>query len=195
LFFTSSAQPWQDWELSAIMFTLFYTAYVYGNGFLQKYYDDIGGQRSALLIISGVMLFIASLLAVNDHLGWFNWYPKVRGLLVLLAITASLFAYVDFNFGYFLQPKHPKVSAAYFASLVFSDIPTAIAFTILAGYAFGLGPDKIKKENMDAFFGGAIAFQMIVSNLIWTLTDDAFVKGEKAASEPLSPLPQPHTQP
>jgi hypothetical protein len=60
--------------------------------------------------------------------------------------------------------------------MMFSDIPVSVAFVVLSCYSLILGDIKLSTEHMDSFFAGAVAFQMIISNIIWTVNDDAIIE-------------------
>ena len=64
----------------------------------------------------------------------------------------------------------------YATNLLYSDIPVTIGFGTLLVYSYYIGNDVIKDKNLEHFFEGAIAFQMISSNIIWMYNDDKFWK-------------------
>ena len=49
-------------------------------------------------------------------------------------------------------------------------------FIILLLYVFHIGVDEIQDEGLEHFYQGAIAFQLIFSNIIWMYNDNNFWK-------------------
>jgi len=184
LFGYSNLSPWKNWEISALGYTLIYTIIIYVEGFRKKYFKSLVGDMGVLLGLSVAGLFFVFLLSGNEFFHLFTFSFDRRLSMVLLLITTVLFVALDFILFKALVHKHPTVSRAYFLSLKFSDVPILIAFSFLAIYAFILGKSEIDKEHMDSFFSGTIAFQMMLSNIIWTLTDDVFL--DHSHSKPLT---------
>jgi hypothetical protein len=186
LFGLSKAQPWQDWQTSAIAFTFVYTVYVYWNGWKKGYFKYLDGTLGIPLGLALAALLVVFSFLLNDYFDIYSHKLGTRAIMVSLVITAALFVVLDTIMWSSLRHTHEAVSELYLQSLKFSDIPTALAFVVLTIYAFALGPQGIHNQHMDSFFGGTIAFQMILSNVIWTLTDDALIEGEEAASAHLT---------
>ncbi len=157
-------------------FTFIYTCFIYREGYKKKYFNDIGGEKTALIVVSIFALLGVFLVSLNEYFRIFIFLTDRRSSMVCLFLTALLFVILDFTLAKALVHQQPPISKAFFLSMKFSDIPISIAFAILTLYAFTLGENKIDQEHMDAFFGGTIAFQMMLSNIIWTLTDDVFVE-------------------
>lgn len=172
----SKLSPWKNWEVGALGYTLIYTIILYIQGFRKKYFKDVVGDMGVLLGLSIAGLVFVFLLSGNEFFHIFTFSFDRRLSMVFLLITTILFVALDFILFRALVHTHPTVSRAYFLSLKFSDIPILIAFSFLAIYAFILGEAEIDSEHMDSFFSGTIAFQMMLSNIIWTLTDDVFLE-------------------
>ena len=154
---------------------MIYTGYIYYNGVKEKFFKNLDGLTGIFLGASFFGLIVLTLLASNELTHLFT-HPFGRiEIMFLLVLTTLLFVIVDFLLFKFLYSSLPKVSKSYLLSLIFSDIPITLAFIILTVYAVLLKKEN-ELRNMDAFFGGTIAFQMILSNIIWTFTDDIFLE-------------------
>jgi hypothetical protein len=157
---------WERWEVIAIAFTLLYTIWVYVDGFfLRKHLGNIKTENIGVigLLLLGLLL-----------LGYVTWRVTIEvadvgahlinrpTIMLCLFMSSLLFCILDG----LLAVNGKDYSESYKRLLRYSDLPICVAFFILFLYSL-----KIEKlPNMDAFFAGAIAFQMIVSNVIWTLT-------------------------
>ena len=92
--------------------------------------------------------------------------------LILLIIVSVLFLIVDL----IMLNKAPDSKINYATNLYVSDIPVLIGFVVLLLYAFYIGDAYIEENNLNHFFEGAIAFQVMFSNIIWMYNDDEFWK-------------------
>ena len=177
MFHLSNLDPWKNWETCALGFTFIYTSYIYYTALHKKMFDHIPGPWSFLLGFACLALIFLTLMAGNDLFHVFNFnLTRIQALILLIVITL-IFSLLDYVFFFHLAKPMPKLSEAYFLSLRFSDIPVAFAFVILTLYAVMLHGEG-NLQTMDSFFGGTVAFQMMLSNIIWTLTDDAFLTGK-----------------
>lgn len=167
--------PWKTWETCALGFTLVYTGYIYWKGWKKGFFKNIDGGIALLLGIALMALLLVTLASGNELFHLFTFHLNRPLIMVFLVITTALFVTVDFLLFKFLYSSKPEVSKAYRLSLIFSDIPITLAFIILTIYSVILNYQG-KLEGMDAFFGGTIAFQMILSNIVWTFTDDEFLE-------------------
>lgn len=97
--------------------------------------------------------------------------PRTNKMLLLIFISA-LFVAIDF----IMLKKANTDKINYATNLYQSDFPVLIGFIVLGVYAFYLGDQAIESNKLNHFFEGAIAFQMIFSNIIWMYNDDEFWK-------------------
>ncbi|MFM2224727.1 MAG: hypothetical protein RJA07_929 [Bacteroidota bacterium] len=171
----SKLAPWKCWETCALGFTLLYTVYIYAQGWRKKFFKELDGGIGLILGIAFILLLFVNLISANEFINIFNFHLDRPWVMISLLSTTFIFVIVDFLLFKFLFIKQPKISSAYLLSLKYSDIPITLTFTFLTIYSFILKHEN-KLEQMDAFFGGTIAFQMMLSNIVWTFTDDAFLK-------------------
>jgi len=183
----SSLAPWKNWEVAALGYTIIYTGIIYFDGLMKNYFNNIDGRIVALLFIPFLGLSFSFILSLGAYSHLFNFTLDRRWSMCCLWITTFFFVVVDFILFKELSSRLPRVSKAYLQSLKFSDFPIFIAFAALTAYAFYIGKDEIDREHMDSFFSGTIAFQMMLSNIIWTLTDDVFLEPIPSAGLPSSP--------
>jgi hypothetical protein len=163
----SSAPQWRNWEISALLFTLIYTVYIYWENRLC--FKSVFGWWAMALGAAPLLLLVIVVILANNQVS----RPTLMWLLVT---AAAIFVGMDFALYESLQADYPRKSNAFRCSMKFSDIPVFVAFVTLAIYAETLGSKQIRDSHLDAFFAGAIAFQMMVSNLIWTFTDDPLLE-------------------
>ncbi len=179
---------WFNWEIAGFFSTVIYSYYIYlvegmmgGSKFLltNKRKSKIG-----LVITCLLLLTITTLLSLNHHTRWINTeitskFPNITKMLFLF--VSSIFFVIAvrlLSFG----PNNDPIAKSFRASFLYSERPICIGFGMIFVYACLLGEKRITEEHMESFFGGAIAFQMMVSNVIWVFTDDALMKTTRRAS-------------
>jgi len=67
-----------------------------------------------------------------------------------------------------IKEKLSELSGNFVKGVLMSDFPAAVVFFILFLYAIMMP----RSEQMEYFFSGALAFQMMASNFIWVFNDD-----------------------
>lgn len=171
----SHLDTWKNWEICAFVATLAYTYYLYRQATKKGAFECMPTKLVLLFGSGPVLLFFLVLIGVNEvfHLFTFN-VDRFWGLFIL-TIIALMFSAADYALSKHLVSKLPALSNSYHLSLKFSDLPVFVIFFMLTLYALVLNLEGHLDKQMDAFFGGAVAFQMMLSNLIWTFTDDAFL--------------------
>lgn len=162
--------PWQDWEEGSVVMTITYAIIVY----VKLFRDDEVDKKSILLVLPA--LFFISLAAVLSIFG--NSDITVKGYVFrstrtwnmgFLSLGSLLFCVVDI-----ILSRSGRYKNSYINSLKFSDIPVTIAFLILLIYSWRISQSSPELATlMEPFFGGAVAFQMMLSNVVWSFTDDA----------------------
>jgi hypothetical protein len=170
----SSAPRWRNWEICALAFTFVYTLYVYWEN--RSCFKSVFGWWAMGLGAAPLALLPTSFFLANNHFQWLPWHVGRATLMWLLVFMAFIFVGIDVALYKGLATDYPRKSNAFLCSMKFSDIPVLVAFAMLALYAISLGSGEIQNTHLDEFFAGAIAFQMMVSNLIWTFTDDPLLE-------------------
>lgn len=90
------------------------------------------------------------------------------GKMIILTFTAFVFMMIDVA----MKKKGINAGIKFNVNFLFSEFPIFLSFLILTVYAIILGEENIHKDGHEAFFSGVVAFQMIVSNIIWSINDD-----------------------
>jgi hypothetical protein len=171
---------WFRWEVAAFISTVLYSFYVYifkGTLFSPQFMlSNNRKHKIGLVVLCIIILSIAALLSVNGRLHWVNVPDFDRPIEVKMGclwISSILFviAVTLLSKG----GRNDRVAKSFRQSLRYSDGPICVSFGLLFFYACWLGEPRIKHEGMESFFAGAIAFQMILSNIMWMFADNALV--------------------
>jgi len=148
---------WKNWETSAILFTGIYSIYELIKGIIKR--DFLGGQ-SIFVGIGGILLLFICYLLIREEINRLN-------TLLLLIITTIIICGLDWTYiksfkekGYAKIPDKESRKRNFW----YCNFPTLIVFFVLFCYAWEIGDSDDKSE----FFAGAITFQLIISNVIWT---------------------------
>lgn len=176
----------KNWEDISIVATLFYAITIYLYGFFNKKFSGLSeNQKGFIGIIVFLIIPMISLTFIFGFLkNHFNWALKIYNdhLIVdrvwrmgILVIVAVLFCVVDY-----IMWKYANTDKINYATnFWYSDIPVTIAFVVLLGYAYYLtynptylATSNYSLANYEHFFEGAIAFQLILSNIVWMYNDD-----------------------
>lgn len=171
----------QIWEDVSIVATLFYAFSIYLAGFIFKKFEGLDDWHKGLIGI--IVLLIIPLISISYILGFLsifstrmdNLYNEYfilyrYGKMIVLLIVSLLFTLVD----YIMLKKANNGKINFATNLYVSDIPVSIVFLVLLIHAIYVGNETIEKNNLNHFYEGAIAFQMIFSNIIWMYNDDKF---------------------
>ncbi len=170
---------YKSWELSSFVFTLGYTVAFYAFGYRNKYFKKLGGEKSIAIAIAIFILLLIITYIANDYLNIFKQSPGRPLTLFLMFLFVFVFSMINWALHKHFDSKSQSTKVTRrkerftdlsrdFRSAVFmSDLPLAIAFLVLFVYYF-----INQAPNMEYFFSGAIAFQMMYSNAIWIFNDD-----------------------
>lgn len=176
--------PWPDWfrwEAAAFVSTVLYSLYIYffkGMIFRPQFMlHNNRKRRIGLVVLCICFLLLAALLAVNGKFQWLNirdfghptqlkmgclWFSSI-----LFVITVTLLS---------KGGRRDRVAISFQKSLKYSDGPICVGFGLLFFYSCWLGEARIRNASMESFFAGAIAFQMMLSNIMWMFADNALVE-------------------
>lgn len=172
-FFGFCEKPWRNWEDAAVIFTFIYTCYIYIDGFFisKKFAHLMSKGRIHILglVVLGILglLVVVGFLISNKILESINHisfkFPR-WSIMCALFVAALLLSAIDKIFG----NANKDYSEGYSKIYYYSDLPISLAFGIL--FVYSLSVDE--SDTMDAFFAGSIAFQMMLSNFLWSFMDD-----------------------
>lgn len=173
--FGFSKQLWKNWEDAAVFFTLVYTIFLYAKGFFIKdrttnkaTFEGLPLAKIGLIALGVIILAIVTTFQVFNVIHEFrpeSLFETSRWIIILLLfLMAAIFSWIDYLIGNAGLP----VSNDFMRSFYYSDLPVTFAFGILFCYSVKMDGET----NMDPFFGGAIAFQMMMSNFLWSFMDD-----------------------
>lgn len=173
---------WLDFEGASIAITIVYSIIIY-----ITLYRDSAVQKEAVLkalpfLFVGILLILLSVLAglgnglnlVSGNGFGVSLSGERKVTMGLLACGTLFYAMVN----YVLMRGESKFKLTYVKSLQYSDIPVVITFMLLWASTFQLenylGEGEI--EKYEAFYGGAVAFQMLYSNIVWAFIDDPIIE-------------------
>lgn len=171
----------QIWEDVSIVATLFYAFLIYAAGFIFKQFEGLKDWHKGL--IGFIVLFLIPVISISYIVGFLRiFYPEMDeiyneylnlyryGKMIILLIVSLLFTLVD----YIMLKNANDGKINYATNFYVSDIPVSIIFAILLVHSIYVGDEAIKTNALNHFYEGAIAFQMIFSNIIWMYNDDKF---------------------
>ncbi|KGN71019.1 hypothetical protein HR09_01550 [Porphyromonas gulae] len=161
------------WENISVLITLFYTLILYVTLWIRDRFDP--AVFLLLVLIFGITLpFTVPLACKYLHHDGLNMITSVVesigriGKMIILTFTAFVFMMIDVA----MKKKGINAGIKFNVNFLFSEFPIFLSFLILTVYAIILGEENIHKDGHEAFFSGVVAFQMIVSNIIWSINDD-----------------------
>ncbi len=188
LFFETDILYWKNWEDACVFSTLAYTVLLYLSGmfggkfkgvidlnkgvdlglylkvYLKVYLKKVGAIGLLIIFIGILAISIGKekMVFIDIPLG------RIRIMLLYFLISLSYFGLNIILIKIDVPEKDEIVN-----SIKYCDGPTCITFFVLFIYAYWLGSQKINELKIDPFFSGAIAFQMILSNIIWGMMDNS----------------------
>jgi len=166
-----------SWEILSSILTIVYSIYFwFCNDEGKKILDMLGDNKKTIrrfMVFAFINLILIVVANVVNSIN-FYWGP----LSMLFAIlTFGAFVFIDqtlldeLNKNSNTNKEIEKIRKDVDYVLSNSDIPTLVAFAILFVYAIFM------YNRMQLFFSGAIAFQMLISTVIWANTEITNVRG------------------
>ena len=162
------------WENSSVFLTTLYSIVVYTilifgerNKKLTKWQKGIATTLTVVCIVISIPFCVH--VFVEDYFA----IGRVVKLWLLVSIAAA-YSIIDV-----IMIRAGEERIKYKANLKYSEAPALASFTVLAMFAHYIDVDFLSggdKVVWEAFFSGAIAFQMIGSNIVWALNDNALFK-------------------
>jgi len=179
----------KNWENVSVTTTIIYAVVLYGFGLFGGKFDKLKRMPKAFVITFLVIIIFITIPFSSAFLGEFfkvSFLNKLAlildgGRIVkmwLLTITASFFLVIDV----IMMKSEGDDKIKFHINLKYSELPVFGAFIILLAYSYFLGDIKITKYGLDSFFAGAVAFQMISSNIVWMQNDDKLWESIKSMS-------------
>lgn len=171
----SQSDFWHSWEYAALGSTVLYTVlfYIMGFFFRRKWFRTIphgflGALLPCMLIVVGSLGYATWISYKSGECNWQLFYLVVGSIFFLLISLIMAF-----------KSNDEAVREDFYMSFKLNDTPVAVAFSLLLLYSYlfhkqyggePIGGNHAQFEpQIRAFIGGAIAFQMIVSNWIFAL--------------------------
>lgn len=174
-----SEDPWMNWEHSSIGITFILTGIMYVDGFfLKKNFVNLDISKVGLMVLAIIAIVISSGVLVSHAAYEFDPNSKFSmsiarsirmGVLLLSVIALS---WIDYSIGKNGNPEYRKL-------FFYSDVPVSVTIGILFAFALVQGVNS----GLEPFYSGAIAFQMMMSILIWTFV---------SSDEIIEPVPERH---
>jgi hypothetical protein len=176
---------WHHWELAALGSTCLFNALFYLIGFFMAPRMFLHLNKQVYVgLIPILMLFIVGLLVQATVISLHDGSCMLQ-LALLLAVAMLLCA---FDYIMAKQSQDEMVRQDFMASVVLNDIPACIAFLALLAFSRVYHSSEVNAYDAPfrAFIGGAIAFQMLLSN--WVLALIFRKPGEWYQKEPTENL-------
>lgn len=167
---------WHRWEHAAIASTSVYAVIVYCGAFYAKFFRRI--KRGFLGLVVVFLGFALVALGCAFYVSWNS--GSIAWHLAWLLAAATCFICVDCAIAHQRSGALKATRELHKRAMLFSDIPIGIGFALLLFYAILVpshGIDEIKCDKcgnkcdeIRAFFGGAIALQMLLSSWVCALS-------------------------
>lgn len=155
---------WHRWELAAIASTSVYAGLVYVGVFYTKLFKGI--KRRFLGRVVGFLVVALFALCFAFVFSWNFW--SIKWHLSSLLAAAVCFICVDKTVAHQRSGVLKATRDTYKREMLFSDVPIGIGFALLLFYAILIDSNAVDKIR--AFFGGAIALQMLLSSWVCALS-------------------------
>jgi ABC-type nitrate/sulfonate/bicarbonate transport system substrate-binding protein len=180
-------QLWHYWEFAAFFstfafnFLFFYVGWFYGKNILPNVKDASGqpvfmrgkftfryeSQRQLVwvflfFLIAFIALLLATMVSVVDGACW----------LQVLCVLAVTYCFLKIDRIMVLHAESPKIISDFQSSVRLNDQPAVLAFCVLLAFVYFRFPpvgDSQNATHFRGFIGGAIAFQMLLSNTVLAL--------------------------
>lgn len=177
----------KNWENVSITTTIIYAVVLYSYGLFGSKFDNLGktprGFVTTFLVIIFFITLPFSLAFVGDLFNVNKLALILDGRRIikmcLLTITTILFLIID---AIMMKSEKLEEIIKFHINFKYSELPVLGTFIVLLVYSCFLGDIKINEYKLDAFFAGAVAFQMISSNIIWMQNDDKLWESIKSMS-------------
>lgn len=177
----------KNWENVSITTTIIYAVVLYCYGLFGDKFDNLNKISRGAIITFLVIIFFITLpfsLAFVADLFSLNKLALILDVgrilkMCLLTITALLFLIID---AIMIKSEKLEEIVKFNINFKYSELPVLGTFIVLLVYSCFLGDIKINEYGLGAFFAGAVAFQMISSNIIWMQNDDKLWESIKSMS-------------
>lgn len=151
----------QTWEFCAVFWTILFLVY-----YFCKWKMTTNQKKIIVLLAFALFSFLASLVVLNWGLAWPYPYLSSEYLHVFLIALGTFFMLlIDFVLWKKGGDRDERMRSR--QSFWIADVPVFMAFVVLL---VCLLRDK-DNEHPDAFFGGAVSFQLVLSNILFIVTE------------------------
>jgi WD40 repeat protein len=158
---------WRSWEMGAVFWSILFGIYYY---FTFEPANPASTKAICAIVVLGAVgpnflaaFFIFRLWPAEWHVG-------------AVSVAAVLFMAADF----LLYQKHinPRQKVSFFEGLLIADIPMVVGSIILLSYLIfhRMNLNLGNQDDLDAFTGGAISFQLIASNALFVVSQGGFIR-------------------
>src|SRR5436305_5753709 len=159
---------WRSWEIGAVIWSILFGIYYFVRFPLPNGTSII----KAMCLVIFIGATIPNMLAAYYIL---EFRPAVYHVFWVI-VGALLFMFVDFWL--FRELEHKRQRGSFLEGLLMADLPVVVGLSFLLLYLlpsyFDQGGNS--DERIEAFAGGAISFQLIVSNVIFVLSQGGFIR-------------------
>ena len=159
----------KSWDQACVVATLIYTGLIFGAGLAGEKFKGVDNNQVIGICLLLFAIILCSISTLREKLV-FSDITLCRLSIMGLYIIISL-SYFFINI-LMIKANVPEKDEL-INSVKYCEGPIAFIFVILFLYACSLGLKKIGDLKIDSFFSGAIAFQMILSNIIWGMMDNS----------------------
>lgn len=176
------------WEVGSYLITTIYTVWLWyfsDNG--TKILDDIekDKKRFGMYTIGPSLLFLLIIVGVHSYIIFSNNNEWLKHYGILLTLFLIILTYIIFNsitkqvvkttknlegLNESDKKERQTIHTEFKSALKFIERPTLIIFCIMFAYATYCSYCGIIHE-METFFSGAIAFELLLSSIVWANTD------------------------
>ncbi len=160
----STVAHWRCWEMGAVAWSLLFGIYY----FVTFQSVKSPGHNKAVCALAAFAA-LANLIAA----GLIFWHWPIEGHILAVLVAALFFMWAD----WLLYRHHESAlhKGAFFEAILMADFPVVVGTSILLCYVWRHGHHE-GFQDMEAFTGGAISFQLIASNVIFVVSQGGFIR-------------------
>lgn len=164
-------KPEHNWENASLFTTFILTISLYINGYFsqKKLFKGITHYKLGIIGFLVLILVPAAIFLLGYNIAKNYLFIPRCWIMFILFVVALILSWIDLQIGQNTEVEK-KYSQRYSTIFYTSDIPITFSLCIL--FVYSLFTKYLGYGDMDSFFPGAVAFQMLVSLFIWTFVDN-----------------------